>query len=345
MIYKRALISSEIKLSEKSELQNGDNPPVQVLRVGKFNHPKYGDFEITPTILAEMKRNFDAKIRGIDIAFDYFHKSDELASGWPVELLLTENNTELWAKMDWTPTARRMLTEREVRYFSPDFAFQWKDPESGVVYKNVLFGGGLTNRPFVKEMSAIVADEKETEMDLATLAKRVEDLEAKNLKLAEDVKAADKKLGEYADKADADAAAEEADDAAEDSVPALKAKLAEMGKQHGELKAAHEKLMAEMAESKKAKQLAEKNDAFRVLLSEGKAVPAQKEAYLAGDMPNFIKLAAKVNLDGVGHVDSSGNEVNDDRVLKLAEERVKAKTSPDLGTAISAVRKELGVNK
>ena len=133
------------------------SPDVQILRVGSFKHPKYGEFEITPTILLEMKKNFDDKIRGIDIGFDYFHESDKEASGWPTELYLLNEDTELWAKVDWTPKAQRMLYERELRYFSPDFAFKWTDPESGQEFNNVLFGGGLTNRPFVKDMAAIAA--------------------------------------------------------------------------------------------------------------------------------------------------------------------------------------------
>lgn len=146
---------SSISLSEKGSVPN----KIQILKVGKFNHPSYGPFEITPVTLAEMKKNFDDNIRGIDMAFDYFHESGKEASGWTKALSLEENGNALFAEVDWTPTAEKKLSERELRYFSPDFAFKWKDPESGKTYKNVLFGGGLTNRPFLKEMQAIVAAE------------------------------------------------------------------------------------------------------------------------------------------------------------------------------------------
>ena len=147
---------SPVTLGEKNTVPDR----VQVLRVGKFQHPSYGKFEITQQTLSEMKSNFDKRVRGIDVSFDYYHASDEDASAWVKELVLEENGTQLWAIVDWTPKAEQKLAERELRYFSPDFSFSWKDPESGVVHKNVLFGGGLTNRPFVKEMMAIVADEK-----------------------------------------------------------------------------------------------------------------------------------------------------------------------------------------
>lgn len=147
-------ILNAVKLSE------GQSPEIQILRVGKFDHPQYGNFEITNKVLSELKDNFDKRVRGIDIAIDYFHKADEEAAGWIKELYLSEDQSELWAKVDWTPTASKKLSEREVRYFSPEFAFKWQDPESKQTFNNVLLGGGLTNRPFVKEMEAIAASRK-----------------------------------------------------------------------------------------------------------------------------------------------------------------------------------------
>ena len=151
---------SQIELAETGKVPN----KVQILKVGKFKHQTYGDFEITTKTLSEMKKNFDDNVRGIDVAFDYFHASDKEASGWVEKLELKEGGKELWATVEWTPTASKKLSDRELRYFSPDFAFQWTDPESGVKHSNVLFGGGLTNRPFLKEMQAIVAAEDDEEI-------------------------------------------------------------------------------------------------------------------------------------------------------------------------------------
>lgn len=310
---------SEIRLAE-----NGQNPTVQILRVGKFSHPKYGEFEITPLTLAEMKKNFDNKVRGIDIAFDYFHDSDKVASGWPTELFLTEDGTELWAKVDWTPTASKMLAEREVRYFSPDFAFRWKDPESGVVYNNVLFGGGLTNRPFVKDMAAIVADEKGAEE-----MKTVEELQ-KALKLSEDkVAETEAKLADMQPKAEKVAALEQ-------QIAALQAELAK-------LKGEQEAALAEKKKLEEKVALSEKEKEFNVLLSEGKACAAQKEAFLKGDMTAFIKLAEPVNVQSRGNGGGNGEKTGDreDRVIKLAEEKQKANPKLSRGEALSLANKEI----
>ena len=84
---------------------------VQILRVGKFNHPSYGAFEITKKTLAEMKANFDKKVRGIDLAFDYYHASDEDAAAWVNTLELAEDGAELWATVAWTPKAAKKLDD------------------------------------------------------------------------------------------------------------------------------------------------------------------------------------------------------------------------------------------
>lgn len=349
----RGICRSEIKLASATSMGGKPatpnmpsalaNPDVQVLRVGKFNHPAYGEFEITQQVLSEMKANFDARIRGVDIAFDYFHDSDKEASGWPTELFLTEDGLELWARVEWTPAAQRKLSEREIRYFSPDFAFQWEDPETGVIHKNVLFGGGLTNRPFVKDMAAIVAAEKREEQ------MKLEDLEKKVLKLAEDGDAAKaeheklkveheamkKKLAEYEEKAPAAAPADGGESGADD-VESLKKKLAESD---GRAKALEKELM----EMKEQKKLSEKESEFTLLLTEGKACAAQKESFMKGDMTTFIKLAQPLNLKGRGDggSDAGGAGDREDRILKLAEEKCKADPKLSRIEAITLAQKEI----
>lgn len=322
MLFSRAVLAdwSEIKLSDTGEVPSS----IQVLRVGKFKHPKYGDFEITTATLSEMIENFNGRVRGIDVGFDYFHKSDEEAAGWPKKLRLSDDGQSLWADdVEWTPRAHRMLAEKEVKYFSPDFAFRWKDPESGKTFNNVLFGGGLTNRPFVKEMAAIVAAE-ENEMTLV-------ELQNQNKKLSEDLDAANadkKKLGE-------DSASK---------IAALEADIAEKMKQLEALKSENSALMGEKKQLEEAKVLAEKEGKFNVLLSEGKACAAQKDAFMKGDMEGFIKLAESPNLKGTGTGAGSGEGGGGDleeRVLKLAEEKRKADPALEVGDAISLAMTEL----
>jgi len=325
---------NEIKLDEKGTVPNR----VQVLRVGNFKHPTYGKFAITPVILAEMKKNFDDKVRGIDTAFDYFHNSDKEASAWVDSLELTEDGNELWATVTWTPTAQKKLAERELRYFSPDFAFQWSDPESGKKFSNVLFGGGLTNRPFVKEMQAIVAAETDPVSEkIAKLIKEgypqdqavaiAKQMEQEN-KLAE-TKGKNKMTPEE-----------------------MKAQCDALQKQIDELKA-----QLETANTDKEAMLAEKNKLaekikcaeaeaqFNILLSEGKACAAQKEAFVKGDMNEFIKLAQPLNMAAQGTGASKEETVTDanreDKILTLAEEKRKANSSLSVRDSIALAAKEI----
>jgi phage I-like protein len=337
----RGFFKSRIKLSDDG-MPSATNPNVQVLRTGNFSHPKYGNFSITPKILSELKQNFEKKVYGIDICFDYFHNSDEEAAGWPTELFLSEDGEELWAKVDWTATARKKLGEREIRYFSPDFAFKWTHPETGVTYNNVLFGGGLTNRPFVKEMAAIVASEQGGIMN----EKELKELQATVLKLSEDQgalktenEALKKKLAELAvvppPKA-ADPAAAGGDDS--DDIDSLKKQLAEANKK-----------LAEFAEKQKqleeAKKMAEQESAFNILLSEGKACAAQKDSFMKGDMTAFAKLSQPVNLEGRGSAaggsGTGGDASKEDKILKLAEEKCKADPKLSMVEAITLAHREI----
>jgi len=318
---------SAIKLTDDNSVPN----QVQILRVGKFNHPKYGAFEITSQTLAEMVQNHKNNVRGLDLSFDYFHDSDREASAWVRNLELRENETELWAtEVEWTPTARKKLFERELRYFSPDFAFKWTDPEKGLTFSNVLFGGALTNRPFVKEMAAIVAHENqegENMTDLEKAQKEVADLKAANLKLSEDMKAVEKKMEDMPQP---------------DKVAQLEAQIKalqdELAKAKGEVEAS----LAEKQKAEAAKVLAEKENEFNVLLSEGKACVAQKPAFMKGDMKEFVKLAQPLNLKANGSSNSTTQEDDDTKaIIKLAEEKEKANPKLSRGEAISIAKKEL----
>lgn len=313
---------------------------VQILRVGKFKHPTYGDFEITNATLAEMKANFDLNIRGVDMAFDYFHDSDKEASAWVKALELRENGTELWALVDWTPKAEQKLSERELRYFSPDFAFNWTDPEAGVTFNNVLFGGGLTNRPFVKEMKAIVANETKGVLnmnELEKVQKENADLKAANLKLSEDMKAQEKKMADMVPPAPAADAKEEGDEVAN-----LKKQIADLQAQLAKAQGDMQVMAGEKAKVKEEKMLAEKETAFNVLLTEGKACVAQKAAFIKGDMNEFVKLAQPLNLKASGSSNSATPGDDDVKaILKLAEEKQKSNPKLNRGDAISLAKREL----
>lgn len=146
----RSFRAPALKLSE------APSQDIQLFRVGTFYHPEYGKFDITPEALKAMETNFKNKIRGIDIAIDYKHDSEDIAAGWIKELYLSSDGKELWAKVDWTPKGSQVLGEKEFRYISPDFTFNYQDNESLKKFGPVLLGAGLTNRPTIKNMEPVV---------------------------------------------------------------------------------------------------------------------------------------------------------------------------------------------
>lgn len=249
----------EIKLAEGEAAPKVSD--VQVLRCGAFDHPWYGTMLITPMVLSDMVKNFDNRVRRQDISFDFFHESEGVASGWPTKLYLADNGQALFATTQWTPKAQQMLADKEVRYFSADFVFEWTDPETGVSYKNVLFGGGLVNRPFVKDMQPVIELSEGTNQ-----MKTVEQLNAEITKLSEGHAAAIKQLAETKDA----------------EIAEIKGKLA-LSEKNGK-------------EAKEAAALAAKEKQFSDLCVAGKACAAQKEAFMSVDMVKFAELAKPVNV-------------------------------------------------
>ncbi|MFB5192661.1 phage protease [Alicyclobacillus fastidiosus] len=146
---------SEILLAESA----GDSW-IQIMKTGKWQHPQYGPMEITQDDLQKFKENFDNNVRGIKLFVDVNHDNDHAAVGEFKELRVEPG--KLMAKVGWTANGADLIKSGKYRYFSPEFAFSYKDPESGKEFKDVLLGGGITNRPFLKGMDPIELSEDQS---------------------------------------------------------------------------------------------------------------------------------------------------------------------------------------
>jgi hypothetical protein len=120
---------------------------------GDFLHPKYGKISFTPERIKNFAAGVMNRIRGIDPDIDYDHKEfGGDAAGW---VRAAEARPDgLWLLVNWTQTAYQKLKEGAYRYFSPEFHDEWTDAQ-GQVHKDVLFGGAITNRPFLKDLVPI----------------------------------------------------------------------------------------------------------------------------------------------------------------------------------------------
>lgn len=132
---------------------------LQVLPQGKFKHPWYGDLDFSEPRLRTMQRNFDRKVLNIDIMVDEGHDRSK-ALGWFKALKHRNNHTVngvayagLFAEIEWNDLGRDLLERDIYRYFSAEVG-SYTDA-TGKKYADVVFGGGLTNRPFFKQMPSV----------------------------------------------------------------------------------------------------------------------------------------------------------------------------------------------
>lgn len=295
-------IPFQIKLSETA----GAEIPkvVEVMRLGKFKDENGKPIaEIKKNHFDSFIKNFESKVRGIDIAIDYKHDSEDIAAAWFKKLMLSEDGETLLAEVDWTPKGTKVVGEKEFRYLSGDFTLDYVDNETGKNYGPTLLGAGLTNRPVIKHMKPVIQLSEETK-------------EKGNNQMDEKDK----------------------------MIEQLKAQLADA---LAKLEAANkdkEKAMGDYKQMAEKQQLAEKTAKFDKMLSEGKTVEAQREAFIKGDLEKFTELSQKLNLSEKGNGGQGGKDDptvdTEDKVLKLAHKALDEKKSKTLGEAIRLVLAE-----
>lgn len=283
---------------------------VQVIRTGSYKHPSYGNFKITREHLDSFVRNFDEKVRGIDIAVDYKHESEAEAAGWFKKLFVEEDAAmpgefRLMASVDWTPVGEDKLLKKEFRYLSADFTLDYVSEDSKK-FGPVLLGAGLTNRPFIKGMEPVVQlsenyNEGDPAMTLEQAMKKIEDLEAK-LKKSEGM---------------------------ETEFSAMKKKLSDL-----------EADAAKLAEEKKTN---DKKASFDKMLAEKKVVEAQRDAFMKDDFAKFAELSQaapkekKLSEDDGDNGKDKTEGTAEEKIIALAEKLVAEKKAPDLGEAQALV--------
>lgn len=142
--------------NEKDDTKFSDKLPswIELAKVVEGTHRSYGKVKITKEDLASMHINFKDGVVGVDIMIDFDHAQSE-AAGWLKETKLSVDGETLLGLVKWTPKGSVSLSNKEFRYFSPEFNLSYTHPHSGKNHGPTLLGGGLVNRPFLK-MDAIV---------------------------------------------------------------------------------------------------------------------------------------------------------------------------------------------
>ena len=250
---------------------------LQIFRLGRWNHPRYGKLEFTSDMFDGFVKNFNENVRKVDLAIDSEHQPEKGACAWIKKL--ENRDGGLWALVEWTPWGLELVEQGLFRYLSGDFDYEWKDEESGKKYQNVLFGAALTNRPFIKGMSPInlseFKEELEKDGDIRSAFQLAEDII--KLKEGEKVKTDAEILAAKDDDLSVDEKARKADllkKKEEEEAVQLKKKLAERAKRVGLSEDAKEDEI-EKKEKEKEKEL---QDATEARKARAKAVGLPEDA-------------------------------------------------------------------
>lgn len=140
---------SKVQLDETAQ---ANSSWIQALPPGEYQHPVFGKLNITADKIKGLAESVKNKYRGIDPSINYEHKGDGEAAGWVKDAEARPDGLYLF--IEWTSTAAQKIKEKAFRYFSAEFYDKWKNPE-GKDFTDVLFGGALTNRPYMKNLLPI----------------------------------------------------------------------------------------------------------------------------------------------------------------------------------------------
>ncbi len=146
----------------------GSQTWVHALPIGAFKHPVFGTIDITAERAQRFAESVKAKVRGIDPSINYEHDDSKDAAGWVKDAEARSDG--VWLLADWVADAATAIKDKKWRYFSAEFADEWVD-QQGKKHTDVIMGGALSNRPFVKSLAPINLSEATVEnaLDLVAL--------------------------------------------------------------------------------------------------------------------------------------------------------------------------------
>lgn len=146
---------------------------IQVFKQGKFR--KNGrNITVGPEQIKQAVENFNNHVAGeppLDYDHEFAYGGSSAAAGWFKALY--EKDGALWATVEFTREAAEKVREKVYRFFSPEFHENWAD-ETGKKHGFVLLAGGLTNRPFLKNMAPVTLSEQFTAEDLTEIRESIE---------------------------------------------------------------------------------------------------------------------------------------------------------------------------
>lgn len=151
-------------VTDLNNVTTSDNSSViEVFRTGHWNHPYYGEIDMTNERLARFKENFDNHVIKVDIAVDRDHNPGNGAVGWFKQLyheILSDGTGVLKALVEWNDDGITDIQKKRYRYFSADMWDEYERAADGEIFQDVLVGGGITNRPFFQELREVTLSDQ-----------------------------------------------------------------------------------------------------------------------------------------------------------------------------------------
>jgi phage I-like protein len=140
----------------KVVLSEGETPSswIHAMTKGKYDHPVYGEIDFSDERLNRFAESVVKKVRDIEPDIDYDHKAKVGdAAGWVKNAEVRDDGLYLF--VEWTGEAVQKIKSKAYKYFSPEFLDEWTHPKTSTVFQDVLAGGAITNRPFLKDLSPL----------------------------------------------------------------------------------------------------------------------------------------------------------------------------------------------
>lgn len=340
-------------------LSDGDTPTslVHALPGGTYKHPIYGEMKFTDDRIQNFADSVTKKTRGIDPDIDYDHKRDvakgNKAAGWvknaEVRPSADGSKKDLHLLIEWTPEGAQSIRNKEYRYFSSEVADEWEDAQ-GKKHTDVLLGGGLTNRPYMKNLLPLNLSELQFS-DEPQPPEKGEQVDPKELRrklgLAETATDAevDTRLSEWSKLADPPKKDDKDDELKKlaETNPLIKAYLAE----RDEIKVQLAEMQKQLALSNVTRQLSELTRSPKVqlsaaILNEARDLMLAAPMTLSEKIFNLLGNIAKgegvtlMGERGSPRPDAPGRTDDEDSTKKLNEAvaSIMEKDKVDYGTAL-----------
>lgn len=132
---------------------------VTITRTGLFHDPRYGEFEITLSMLQSMVQNFETNVVGQRIPLDVSHRPQDGAAGYFKKLDVEQG--KLRGLVEFTEYGIDAVKKRGMIYLSAEFHENYMTNESPRRECGpTLLGAGLTPRPVIKNLDPVQLSEE-----------------------------------------------------------------------------------------------------------------------------------------------------------------------------------------